>query len=1018
MISIGERYTKWILNEVKVEEYVKNAIIKGKEIDALKSEGRISNIEDEFKIVCEITKTAIPQDIVDFFKTQKEVKILKQERDYDDVYPQGVFNSVLEHASGSFSDKMVISIDHKLEYEQIKAISERIWAYNEKLVFIICPGVELSGRIITNHNTYENVELARGFIKETEDGITHNVNMLGDFASKTKGQKCKSILTMRMHKYTFLDDNGIQYIIFSNEILPLGKCKIVGTSVPINDRRKIGEEAKNRTVIDLIIVSKYEPFKLQINDTQALELRQGYTHEFLISKFLGKLRHPEWFEKLLFSIIITRNNFSYPAHFLIIGPSGSGKCHGKGTKIMMYDGTIKNVEDVKKGDLLMGDDSTPRKVLSTIKGEEQLYKINQKNGESYVVNQSHILSLEMNSDVLGYKKDNKIDMPLTEYLNKNKWFKCSALGYKVPLEFKKQNITIEPYFLGHWLANGSSRDIEITSMEKHTHNYIKNYAKKLKLRYIARELKNNKAKTVGIKGDNGKRNHFMNQFRNYNLILNKHIPQEYKLNDKKTRLELLAGLLDGDGYLHDKCFEIIQKNKMLSEDIVWLARSLGLRVSIKKVIKGIKSINFKGEYYRIYICGDTDKIPTRLKRKQSQKRKMNKNPLRTGISVEQYIYGDYYGFEIDGNHRYLLGDFTVTHNTRGLLMPLSRSLDEISGIISGTSTIKGLIPNFKESPPDIGYLCKSENVALVDEMFNFIKSSSANGEAKTNFGILKDVLDHEEKAFASGNGTIKTIMHSILIAATNEDKYNGLISVPKICENLDRPFLSRLLVYKQTESHIDFVNNRKNEIEELKEAAYPVLDQKFISIFNWLSEQQIKDFDIVKSQAIFDKYINIIPGITREIYQGRYRHHLKCIIAGVCKYRWLINEKNDFSIDDKDYEIGEELFVNVISSWLEEDEDIKKMPLRARLNHIDFKQKMVYDIICQQKIKYDKTNSYIKEMKNYLEISEAEIELAYYRLRKLELLKVIDIMEKGEFIVPFWYGESEKNGKQRNNENY
>jgi hypothetical protein len=570
---------------------------------------------------------------------------------------------------------MVISIDHKLEYEQIKNISERIWAYNEKLVFIICPSVELSGRIITNHNTYENVELARGFIKETEDGITHNVNMLGDFASKTKGQKCKSVLTMRMHKYTFIDDNSIQYIVFSNEILPLGRCKIIGTSVPINDRRKIGEEAKNRTVIDLVIVSKYEPFKLQIDEPKALELRQGYNHDFLISKLFGKIRHPEWFEKLIFSIIITRNNFSYPAHFLIIGPSGSGK-------------------------------------------------------------------------------------------------------------------------------------------------------------------------------------------------------------------------------------------------------------------------------------------------------------------------------------------------TRGLLMPLMKSLDEMSGIISGTSTIKGLIPNFKESPPDIGYLCKSENVALVDEMFNFIKTSGANGDSKTNFGILKDVLDHEEKAFASGNGTIKTIMHSILIAATNEDKYNGLISVPKICENLDRPFLSRLLIYKQTEAHIDFVNNRKNEIEELKDKAYPVIDQNFISIFNWLSEQQITDFNIEKSQAIFDKYLNIIPGITREIYQGRYRHHLKCIIAGICKYRWLINDKDNFSIDDKDYEIGEELFVNTINSWLEDDEDIKKMPMRVRLSHIDFKQKMVYDIVCQQKIKYDKTISHIQEIKKYLEISEAEIELAFYRLRRLELLKVIDIIEKGQFIVPFWYGESEKNGKQ------
>ncbi|UWF82783.1 MAG: hypothetical protein [Bacteriophage sp.] len=40
-----------------------------------------------------------------------------------------------------------------------------------------------------------------------------------------------------------------------------------------------------------------------------------------------------------------------------------GGCHIAGTKVMMYDGSTKNVEDVKLGELLMGPDGTPRKVL-------------------------------------------------------------------------------------------------------------------------------------------------------------------------------------------------------------------------------------------------------------------------------------------------------------------------------------------------------------------------------------------------------------------------------------------------------------------------------------------------------------------------------------------------------------------------------------------------------------------------------------------------------------------------------
>ena len=41
----------------------------------------------------------------------------------------------------------------------------------------------------------------------------------------------------------------------------------------------------------------------------------------------------------------------YPA--VIIAGAGSGKCLGKGTPILMYDGRVKKVEEVIEGDTLM-----------------------------------------------------------------------------------------------------------------------------------------------------------------------------------------------------------------------------------------------------------------------------------------------------------------------------------------------------------------------------------------------------------------------------------------------------------------------------------------------------------------------------------------------------------------------------------------------------------------------------------------------------------------------------------------
>ena len=59
----------------------------------------------------------------------------------------------------------------------------------------------------------------------------------------------------------------------------------------------------------------------------------------------------------------------------LTGPAGTGKCLGVNTPVIMFDGSIKMVQDIKTGELIMGDDSTPRTVLSTASGEDEMYKI-------------------------------------------------------------------------------------------------------------------------------------------------------------------------------------------------------------------------------------------------------------------------------------------------------------------------------------------------------------------------------------------------------------------------------------------------------------------------------------------------------------------------------------------------------------------------------------------------------------------------------------------------------------------
>jgi len=52
-----------------------------------------------------------------------------------------------------------------------------------------------------------------------------------------------------------------------------------------------------------------------------------------------------------------------------------GKSLSLDTEVLMYDGAVKKIQDVVIGDLMMGDDSTPRTVLDLGRGQEQMYEI-------------------------------------------------------------------------------------------------------------------------------------------------------------------------------------------------------------------------------------------------------------------------------------------------------------------------------------------------------------------------------------------------------------------------------------------------------------------------------------------------------------------------------------------------------------------------------------------------------------------------------------------------------------------
>lgn len=94
------------------------------------------------------------------------------------------------------------------------------------------------------------------------------------------------------------------------------------------------------------------------------------------------------------------------ATILCLGKRRSGKCLEKGTLVLMYDKTVKKVEDIEEGELVMGDDFTPREVMGITHGYGTLYYV-QHGNESYVVNSHHVLSLVWTGSDRIYIDNNK-----------------------------------------------------------------------------------------------------------------------------------------------------------------------------------------------------------------------------------------------------------------------------------------------------------------------------------------------------------------------------------------------------------------------------------------------------------------------------------------------------------------------------------------------------------------------------------------------------------------------------------
>ena len=346
---------------------------------------------------------------------------------------------------------------------------------------------------------------------------------------------------------------------------------------------------------------------------------------------------------------------------IVDAPTG---CHAKGQGILTYDGHIKNVEDIEVDDLLMGLDSNPRHVLRLCRGYQDMAEIVPVKGNPFTVNLDHILTLVRTNEenkkdrerIKAWRGQNRTDKPgdlidisVREWLTWPKWkkhiHKLIRTGVDFPVGLE---LPLEPYLVGALLGDGSLNKgcVVIHSQEYPILEYFLLIAKSVG-GHLSGYRRKDKLREIGLAGMRCE---------------TKRIPHIYCISSYQSRLQLLAGLMDTDGSLQKKGFDYISKSEGLSNDIAFVARSVGLAAYVTECPKGCQT-DAVGTYWKVSISGNCSIIPCKLTRKRCEVRLQKKNVLRTGFKINLLPKADFYGFILDGDGRYLLDDFTITHNS-------------------------------------------------------------------------------------------------------------------------------------------------------------------------------------------------------------------------------------------------------------------------------------------------------------------------------------------------------------------
>ena len=357
--------------------------------------------------------------------------------------------------------------------------------------------------------------------------------------------------------------------------------------------------------------------------------------------------------------------------------TGSG-CHAKGTRVLSSVGATVAVEDVSVGDRLMGDDGSFRNVLALYRGRGDMYRItpmlvdptaasgvSPNQTESFVVNGEHVLSLKVCD--ASWSRPNAQGGFTVSWLSRSRdairgesrIYAVRTGSYASMLEALAA-MDADPGVL----REGDVVDVTVRAYLTHLaavrgeDGVLRLYRPPCAVRYERGDGAPDAAQAArwGSEVASGREALF---------------PDEVALAESPSvRRVALSAFLRGVRFVPQGNAAVAVRTLALAEQVVALSRSVGLDARCGSRLPGERS-----SYVTVHFDSTTREALQALCVLQQPSSSLQEGATPTW-SVKRFKVtaepdGDFYGFEVDGNHRYLMADFFVTHNSNGKSLSVS-----------------------------------------------------------------------------------------------------------------------------------------------------------------------------------------------------------------------------------------------------------------------------------------------------------------------------------------------------------